>query len=611
MTCLQIQAEYENQKGVGGKYYVAAKTAVKVASFPATAERPKPAVTDAEVEAQYQRDFEAQYKQDQVQASHLLIRCDRDADDATKKAKLEKAQQLLAEVKAGKDFAKLAAENSEDPGSKEKGGALNWFAKGRMVKEFEDAAWALQPGAVSDVVETQFGYHLIKKTGQREVIPLDEVKDAIRSQLEFKKTSDADEAEAKAQYERELAADAARPEAERVYQRKQYHLLDVFVPDAAGASADDKKLNRDKAEALLKEARAKNNFAELAAEHSGEGGLGVKGDLGYVEEKDLPKPFVKDALKLEKGQITEVIEQPEGCHLLQKADERDAIPFDDCRRQLVAKLRQERDTTAKEKAKTAARAFLDEVYAATKGKDLAEVQKQFPEVAAARGLKLVTTLPLGKDDLRIPGLDGYVKRLVDAALALDEARPLTDIVEDVIDTPKTLFVACLQEQVPGREPQLAEVTARVRADLDKGKRTQAAREKAQKARDEVTAELAAGKTLDSLKDKQPFHEFQPTGRGATGDAAIMNAARGLRQGDLALVNSDDGAVLVYLKARLTPDPADFDKDVMTRKFMQNQMTAMRLQLAYEQDLAKRYPFEVDPQWTNFFEPPKRRKPAVE
>lgn len=102
-----------------------------------------------------------------VDASHILIstvdqKTGKPMDEKVKVEAKKKAEEVLAKVKAGGDFAKLAKEYSQDPGSKENGGSLGEFGKGKMVPEFEKAAFSLKAGEVSNLVESQFGYHIIK-----------------------------------------------------------------------------------------------------------------------------------------------------------------------------------------------------------------------------------------------------------------------------------------------------------------------------------------------------------------------------------------------------------------------------------------------------------------
>src|SRR5439155_989667 len=98
----------------------------------------------------------------QVRARHILVKTAADAGADAKAAARKKAEELLAKVKAGGDFAALAKERSEDAGSAANGGDLGLFTRGRMTPAFEEAAFALQGGGLSDVVETPFGFHVIK-----------------------------------------------------------------------------------------------------------------------------------------------------------------------------------------------------------------------------------------------------------------------------------------------------------------------------------------------------------------------------------------------------------------------------------------------------------------
>lgn len=117
-------------------------------------------------------------------ASHILVKVDAGADAAAKQAARAKAEQILADLKKGADFTKLAAEKSDDPGSKDKGGTYE-FSKGEMVPEFEEAALKLKKDELGGIVETEFGYHVMKGGGTKPAgqVPLETVKDQIKMNL--------------------------------------------------------------------------------------------------------------------------------------------------------------------------------------------------------------------------------------------------------------------------------------------------------------------------------------------------------------------------------------------------------------------------------------------
>ena len=109
----------------------------------------------------YEQNKDKYVEEEQVRARHILIKVAQDTSPADEGQLKKRADDALKRAKKGEDFAKLAHEFSED-GSREKGGDLGFFARGQMVAEFEEAAFALKPGQVSDLVRTQFGYHIIK-----------------------------------------------------------------------------------------------------------------------------------------------------------------------------------------------------------------------------------------------------------------------------------------------------------------------------------------------------------------------------------------------------------------------------------------------------------------
>jgi peptidyl-prolyl cis-trans isomerase C len=128
-------------------------------------------VTDTMVKARYDKDAAAFDPPDEIRARHILVK-----EEAEAKA-------ILADLAKGGDFAKIAEEKSQDPGSAKNGGDLGFFAAGDMVPEFETAANALKPGEITKApVKTQFGWHVIKLEEKRKqpVPTLDQVKDQVR-----------------------------------------------------------------------------------------------------------------------------------------------------------------------------------------------------------------------------------------------------------------------------------------------------------------------------------------------------------------------------------------------------------------------------------------------
>ena len=148
----------------------------------------KATVSDQEIKAFYES-RPALFKQpEQVRASHILIKVEPQADESQKTAARKKIEEIQQRLQKGEDFAALAQEFSQCPSSA-KGGDLGYFRRGQMVKPFEEAAFALKPGEVSDVVETKFGYHLIKVIEKKPetTIAYEDIKDRLEQYLKQEK----------------------------------------------------------------------------------------------------------------------------------------------------------------------------------------------------------------------------------------------------------------------------------------------------------------------------------------------------------------------------------------------------------------------------------------
>jgi peptidyl-prolyl cis-trans isomerase D len=147
--------------------------------------RGKVNVPQADIESAYNNSIEQYSTPEQVRASHILLKTE-EQDEAAVKAK---AENIRTEAKSGADFAELAKKHSQDEGTAKLGGDLDYFGRGRMVPEFDEVAFAMQPGQISDPVKTPFGYHVIKLVDKKPgtTRSLADVQKQITSQLGYER----------------------------------------------------------------------------------------------------------------------------------------------------------------------------------------------------------------------------------------------------------------------------------------------------------------------------------------------------------------------------------------------------------------------------------------
>ncbi len=198
----------------------------------------KPSVSDADIQAYYTA-HQAQFTvKEQVKVRHILIAVPAGADAKTDSAGKAKAEDLLKQIKAGGNFADLAQKNSDDPGSKTQGGELGFLDRGRTVPEFDKTAFSLSPGQTSDVIKTQFGYHILQVEAKNtaHVKPLSEVRGEILPVLEQQRASTAEQS-----FASQLVADASKNGIEKAAANKGLHAqtTDFIAKDGVIAGVAD------------------------------------------------------------------------------------------------------------------------------------------------------------------------------------------------------------------------------------------------------------------------------------------------------------------------------------------------------------------------------------
>jgi peptidyl-prolyl cis-trans isomerase D len=180
VTDADIAAYFESRKA---EYRVGERRTIKYLLLDRDQQRQKVVVPPTDIQRFYNDNIQQYQTPEQIRASHILLNTG-GKDEATVR---KQAEEILAKAKGGADFAALAKQYSEDEVSKVNGGDLDYFGRGRMVPEFESAAFAMQPGQLSDLVKTQYGFHIIKVVDKRpgSTRTLDQVRPQIQEQLSF------------------------------------------------------------------------------------------------------------------------------------------------------------------------------------------------------------------------------------------------------------------------------------------------------------------------------------------------------------------------------------------------------------------------------------------
>jgi peptidyl-prolyl cis-trans isomerase SurA len=233
---------------------------------------------------------------EEMRASHILLTYRQEAKAEDSAAVLRQAQEIIAEIKAGKDFGQLAVEFSQDPSAKQNKGDLYYFSVGRMVPEFEDAAFALKTGEVTPTpVKTRFGMHIIKVTDRK---PSRGELQASHIMIRFTDQNPSPEDTAKA-YAKILA-----------------------IQDSIAKGLP---------------------FAELAARNSEDGGSsGRGGDLGWFSRGRWPQPFDEAAFQLTPGKTSPIVRTAYGYHIVHCTNARPPKSFEEAKQDFQNLYQQQR-----------------------------------------------------------------------------------------------------------------------------------------------------------------------------------------------------------------------------------------------------------------------------
>jgi peptidyl-prolyl cis-trans isomerase D len=290
----EARAHFE---AAGERYRIPERRVVSYALIDAESVRRQVSVTDAELQREYDRRREDFRQEEQVCARHVLIKVASgpDAEGHPEPEARRLAEQALARIRGGEDFAEVAKAVSEDRGSATNGGELGCFPRGRMVPEFDREAFSLGVGEVSDLVRTNFGFHVIRVDSrqQESYAPLSQVKDVVRERLVATRAAQRMEATAQA-----LVAALTRGKSLAEATAAQGLTVDKSAPFARGVAP----------EPIASPLLAAAAF-ELARGKSAQQAFSVPGGYAFIELAEIEPPRQPDFAEVKDKVIADLREE--------------------------------------------------------------------------------------------------------------------------------------------------------------------------------------------------------------------------------------------------------------------------------------------------------------
>lgn len=357
-------------------------------------------VTDEEIKDYYNSNTDAFKTEKTVKARHILFKLDPDSSPEIVNEKMKKALEVMEKAKSGEDFAELAMMYSEGP-TKDKGGDLGTFERGKMVKPFSDKAFSMNPGEISEPVRTEFGFHIIK---------VEAVNEASRQSLEEARQEIVDKLSA------EKAEAIAYDEAEAVYES-------TYEGDDLAGVAENQGLTISRTDFFTK-----------------------KGPEKGVKE---PRQFAEVAFALPKKSISEVQELGDGYYLIQVIEKvpEQVAEYETVKDKVEADYKKDKKDEA---AKNKATEFLDILK---NGGDLAEEAKKLEYT--------LSTTEFFKRTGSIPGI-GYEPKIGQAAFKLDEKQKLS---QELIKGRKGYYIISFKESKTADQDEFEKQKAAIKQRL--------------------------------------------------------------------------------------------------------------------------------------------------